>query len=352
MQSALHLLGFIVDFAYEAYPHQRPLVLTAIARLIRILRIAIIDTNPFDMRLAAVKCMFAIQSIWAASTTSKSTGPILLGFSLILLDLLNDDDDEIRQLAASATANLFRARSNKSIQETVPLLSTHRLAVFLSKAFSGSPSLIREAIRRLTDTAPPTPVFGTSFARRFAAARQVDTALFATEKQNLYRDETLDAVFWSRILSQHHARAIPQPLRSGLANWVLSGLDVLTSTAETEIDGPLGWTSKDEVFALGMRLFCAAEVVLAWDGQEQGVWGMQTPSKPSTGGGDGSSKASSGAKSVRSRILTALRCLVDLGHAAEVHPLWLERIELVLEKHVVRTLKMVKGRLHALGMSH
>ena len=325
MQSALCLLGFVVDFAYQAYSHQDQVILKAIARLICLLRMAIIDTNPFDMRFAAVNCVCAIDSIWTAGTTSKSTGPLLLGLSLVLLDLLNDDDDEIRQLAASATANLLRAQGNASFQNTVPLLSTHRLAIFLSKAFSPSAHLIREAIRRLTDTSPPTPLFQVPFAQTFAAARYVDTALFATEKQNLYKDDTLDAILWSRILSRQHTRSIPQVLRSGLAAWVLNGLDTLTQTAETEMDGPLGWTSKPEVFALGIRIFCAAEVVLAWEQQDMFE-----------------------ADCTRSHVLKALRHFVDVGMRAEVHPLWLQRIESLLEKQVLHTLKVVSSKLQAL----
>lgn len=45
MQSALHLLGYFVDFSYHNYPHHRRTVLHSIARYIRILRSTIDEEN-------------------------------------------------------------------------------------------------------------------------------------------------------------------------------------------------------------------------------------------------------------------------------------------------------------------
>ncbi|KAH8724346.1 HEAT repeat protein-like protein [Phaeosphaeriaceae sp. PMI808] len=249
-QSALHLLGFFLDHAYAVCTTHLHLILHKIARYIRLLRMTIIDTNPFDMRFAAAQSISALSAFWAANPTSKSTSPLILGLSLILHDMLSDDDDEIRDTAAQATTSLLRAQSpHQNIKNTVPILASHHLAMFLSNKFRSNNHLALEAMRRLTNTPPHTPLFATPFSHTLEQERKEDTALFASEKQNLYKDDVLDAVLWSRVLA-----SVRRPDRAtDLAVWVLDALAHLTRVASDEADGPLGWSSKGEVFALGMR---------------------------------------------------------------------------------------------------
>jgi hypothetical protein len=294
LQSAVHLLGYFLDFAYNAYKNQQHAILKAIARYTRLLRMTIIDTNPFDTRFAAVQSLNALSHIWSAATDSKTTGPLILALTFILYDLLNDDDDEIRDLAALATANILHSAP------TVPVLTTHRLATYLSRTFATSPYLVQEATSRLTQ---PTA----SFATQLSQARQEDSSLFATEKQNLYKDDTLDALFWSRILSLIQ---IPTDTLSNLTAWALDALSVLTQTATSEIDGALGWSSKPDVFTLGVRVMCVAEVVVRDE-----------------------------------RVLLALRRFADVCKEKEGHGLWCERMERVLERGVARILGSVTGDL-------
>ncbi|KAF2025373.1 HEAT repeat protein-like protein [Setomelanomma holmii] len=326
MQSALHLLGFFLDFAYTSYPSHRHAVLGAIARYIRLIRMTIIDTNPFDMRFAAVQSLAALQHIWTASTTSKSTGPLILGLSFILYDLLNDDDDEIRDIAALATASLLRDQithdSNRTfikrpeVKHTVPLLTSHHLAHFLSRTFSTSPYLPTAALRRLLNTPTPTRLFPIPFESVLKYERKEDTALFATEKQNLYKDNTLDAVLWTRILTALPPASIPSNLRVGLVAYIRHALAVLAHVAELERDGALGWTSKPEVFTLVVRVVCAAEVCLKWAaGQE------------------------------RSEVLVGLGRFAEAGERGEVHGLLMERVGSVLEREIIGVFGRVAGTL-------
>lgn len=342
-QSALHLLGFFLDFAFHACPAQRRPNLKAIARYIRLLRMTIIDTNPFDARFAAVQSIHALEHIWTASTTSKSTGPILIGLTFILYDLLNDDDDEIRDLAALAATNLFRAQRYLHGTHTVPLLTTHHIAAFLSSTTFASSHifLVKHALHRLTSNPSAhttytneAPLFSTSFSTLLAQQSHLDTALFATEKQNLYKDDALDAVFWSRIVRCMPGNCVPLDVRNGLETWVRCGIADLTERAELKdddrgevgVDGPLGWTSKSEVFTLGIRVLCPSEVVLQW-----------------TSSSDSYRRNTAG----RDEVLKALRRFADRGGEAGVHGLWLERVERVLEKEVLGALRRVKGSLGA-----
>lgn len=313
MQSALHLLGFFLDRAHAASPPKDRTVLSATARYIRLLRMTTTDTNPFDTRFAAVQSLSALDSLWTLSPRSKAAAPLLLALSLILYDLLHDDDDEIRTLAASCTTSLFRAQGSTKQGATIPLLTSHHLALFLAATFPTSNDLANEAVRRLLCAN------SNSFEAVLAEARKEDTALFATEKQNLYKDDALDAMIWSRVLlsiSIQTPSALSHVLHAQLSAWVSDGLSVLTDTMEKEVDGALGWSSKAEVFTLGIRVVCAAEVVVL-----------------------------RGSVEMRRESMEGLRKFADVCREKEGHGLWIERVERVLEKGVLGTLKAVKESL-------
>jgi len=300
IQSGLHLLGFFLDHAHASYPSQRPSVLKAIAHYIRLLRMAIADTHPLDTRFAAAQSLCALSSIWLAPA------PFILALSLILHTLLSDDDDEIRTLAARTTSQLLRAQSQPHVNatHTVPLLSSHHLASFLADKFHTSTSLAREITRRLIN---PNPRI--SFALDFNAARRENTALFAQEKQNLYVDPALDGVLYARILLRAD---MPASTYRRIHAYVLHALDILTRTAQQESDGALGWSSKPDVFALAIRVVCAAEVVLGAD------------------------------------VMVGLRRFADALEAGEGHGLLVERVEGMLERGVLRVMGDVRASFRGL----
>jgi hypothetical protein len=300
MQTALRLLGLFLDHAYHNGSSD---ILKAIARYIRLLRMTIIDTQPFDTRFAAIQSLASLSQIFTLSPTTRATGPIILGLCFVLYDLLHDDDDEIRDLSARVTGTLLRAQGESRYADTVPILTTQRLAAFLAHAFPQSAELAREAVRRLTAT-PSIP-----FAATFARERKEDSSLFAQEKQNLYKDDTVDTILWSRVL-------LSLPAAGVLTDWVLEGLATLTRTAKEEQDGALGWSTKPEVFVLGVRVFCAAEVVLRC-----------------------------GAANERAGVLKGLRCFADVAREKDVHGLWVEKVEGVLSREVLRMLVAVKTGL-------
>lgn len=323
MQSGLHLLAFFLDHAYVSLPGERKKTLCAIARYIRLLRMTIIDTNPFDTRFAAVQSLHALRSILTKVPSSKATRAVILGLSLVLYDLLNDDDDEIRDVAARTTGFLLRAQGYPSFKDTVPVLSSYRLALFLCRAFDSSSSsgheLATQALRRLTNPTPErSPLFHTPFAQIFAQERQEDTALFAQEKQNLYKDDVLDAMLWSRVLLRVSRSNVNATLRAGLAKWVADGLGVLRQTAGEEGDGALGWSSKAEVFTLGMRVIYGAEIVMGWGDVKE-----------------------------RGDVMVALGKFLQVARDSAVHGLWIERIETVTQREVLRMLSRVKVSMEA-----
>jgi len=203
------------------------------------------------------------------------------------------------------------------IKPAVPILTTYRLAGFLSVHFRTSSSLFAEALCRVIGSPSITQLFSTPFSNTFAEARKEDNALFMVEKRNLFKDDTLDTALWSRILRSMDAVAVLPEYVEGLRNWVMDGLQTLTDTASLEEDGALGWTSKAEVFTLGIRVICTAEVLL--------VWGLDTMGE--------------------AKIKIALRKLADVKEGEGIHGLWLEKIESVLENSVLGSLKRVYRHL-------
>ncbi|CAN9333095.1 unnamed protein product [Alternaria alternata] len=319
MQSAVHLLGSFLDHSYHTYPLRSAEILAAIARYIRLLRMTIVDTNPFDTRFAAIQSLSTLGSVFTLAPSGKATGSLVLGLAIVLYDLLNDDDDEIRDLAASTTGSFLRLQGKDTFKDTVPISTTHRLAAYLITAFSTSQYLATEAIRRLTNTHSPTLPFYIPFAETFAQEREEDTSLFAQEKQNLYKDDTLDTILWSRILCSLSSSATPESLRIGLTTWVLDGLTTLMQTAEKEGDGALGWSTKAEVFTLGMRIFCASEVVMKWGGGE------------------------------KVEVVKMLSRFSEVGTERGIHGLWIERVQGLLSREVKRMLRRAKAGLLDIG---
>jgi hypothetical protein len=230
--------------------------------------------------------------------------------------LLNDDDDEIRDAAALVTSRLLRNQGFRPhLKDAIPIISVQRLGAFMATSFAGSSHLYREALRRLVGASvSQDKLIVKKFTITLAEERKEDTALFSQEKQNLYKDDVMDVVFWSIIL---RSTPIRQTYISDLEAWVLDGLSALTETAATEVDGPLGWTNKAEVFTLGFRVLCGADVVLNWGGHDA------------------------------SKIMLALSELRDVGKGGELNGLWLEKIDRILEDVVVRALARVYRALSA-----
>lgn len=272
------------------------------------------------MRYATLISLSSLHHIWTLPTTSKAHSTLLLCLCLVLYDALNDDDDEIRDLAALTATNLFTAQGFLlGTTSAVPVLTSHRLAAFLIYSFPLSKHLGKSALCRLLGTSDLTLTFSAhGFQDVFASTRQEDMALFVQEKQNLFRDESTEVLLWSRVLKKLGSGAVTKDLIDGLESWVLEGLAVLTETAKKETDGALGWSSKPEVFVLGLRVIYGARVLLKW--------------------AKGEMRCAVRAEELRKR----LRVLGDVGIEAEMHYMWMRQVDKILEEEVLWMLRDMK----------
>lgn len=241
---------------------------------------------------------------------------VLLDVYLVLYDMLNDDDDEIRDVAASA-ASWVLSRSSVSPDADValaPLNASALLADFIIDNYSDSALLGQRVLRYLTGQEPR--ISGSEHSHLVAVSdqiaehRQESTVLFVEEKQNLYIDDVREVEVWSRALLRLTPSAYTKLSLDETSAWAFDGLRYLCSLvdSEKEPDGLLGWVSKPEIFTLGLRVIVISSAL-----------GSQVFPSP---------------ESLRVQpndFRGSLESLLGAGKSSSVHGDWLSRIQAALE---------------------
>ncbi|KAI1646324.1 putative death-receptor fusion protein-domain-containing protein [Daldinia loculata] len=241
----------------------------------------------FDTRMAAVGAMhsFSTSIAFKLTSTEKNSDSAHLPWLIALYDALNDDDDEVRAAAAAVATPLL------SNQRLISVEAGRRLLHWLLARYGDNDEFRAHVACRMAGNLPSSPSSSyvapeqgptstnPSTAKQLlegwipaeaqlTEAMRFDDSLFVIEEQNLYVDEVREAHRWSNIFS-----SLPQPSSSSataaLSQWCLSGLETLSRIAAAEgTDGPLGWTSKPEVFAICARILVSG-TALAAAGDEQ-----------------------------------------------------------------------------------
>jgi hypothetical protein len=198
---------------------------------------------------------------------SARTDAALLDVYLVLYDMLNDDDEELRDIAA-CSASWVLSYSSVSLRAALalgPLNASELLATFITDHYSDSVYFARRVIRYLTGQ--ESRISGSDnqsslvpVSVLMAQHCQESTVLFVEEKQNLFIDEVREVDVWSRVLSQLKRNAYPETLIRQISSWVSEGLEhlLVLVTQDSGSDGLLGWTSKPESFTLGVRVISIA----------------------------------------------------------------------------------------------
>lgn len=238
---------------------------------------------------------------------------VLLDVYLILYDLLNDDDDEVRDVAASTTSWVLSYSSVSPGAAVVlgPLNASLLLATFITEHYSDSAQFARRMIRYLTGQ--ERRISGSDDQTHLVAVsdlitgyRQESTVLFMEEKQNLFIDDVREVDVWSQVLVHLKRNACPETLIRQLSCWVSEGLQYLLSLFAHDAgqDGLLGWLSKSESYALGVRIISISAAL-----------GLQAFAVPEF-------------MEVEQQVLrTQLQSLLEAGQLASIHDQWLLRIQ-------------------------
>ena len=258
--------------------------------------------------------------------TSHGYPALYLQAILLVYDSLNDDDSEIRELASCTASRILEARSAQSVQSTVPLVASRKLSQHLIVVFPTSVALMEEGLSRLTGSRLLNGCLSPSAIQQFSEARHETTALFAIEKQNLFVDEVREAVIWSRVLKCLSKRALSAEHADALSRWVTGGLGKLIEVADAEVDEPLEWASKPDVFILGMRIILATDVLLCWRTKTRKV---HIPG--------------SSLRLLLGRLVAAEK---ESGH---VHNMWVELAGEILVSSILGRIGTIQGILHGVA---
>jgi hypothetical protein len=193
--------------------------------------------------------------------------------------------------------------------------------------FPTTVALMREGLWRLTGSRILNGCLAPSAVQQFSEARHESTALFAIEKQNLFVDEVREAVIWSRVLKRLSKRALTVEHAAALSKWVTEGLEKLIEVADSEVDGPLGWASRPNMFILGMRIILATDVLLCWRTMTRKVC---LPG---------------------SSLRLLLGRLVAAAENGRLHNMWLELAEKILVNSILGRIGTIQGILHGVENS-
>ncbi|KAK2756662.1 hypothetical protein FQN54_005107 [Arachnomyces sp. PD_36] len=240
------------------------------------LRFALREETEFTTRYSAVVSMKTFIQASLASRPSADVEPFPLDVYLILYDMLNDDDEELRDISTISCSYILKTLQNSRESDSsalVPLAASSQLARFLAKNYQESPQILHETIRRLTgqDVKLPANSLGTSMlavSSFLDEYMQSSTVLFEEEKQNLFIDDAWEADVWSDVLGRLSipSKRIHPTLSKKFPQWVSDGLLSLTEAAQLEgAGGLLGFTSKPEIFVIGLRVIQAARLLLSKD---------------------------------------------------------------------------------------
>ncbi|OJI86066.1 hypothetical protein ASPTUDRAFT_187482 [Aspergillus tubingensis CBS 134.48] len=280
------------------------------------LQSAMQEETEFTTRLAAVSSVTAFARILRPAGSPPRTDSVLLEIYLVLYDMLNDDDEELRDLAAS-TASWVLSCSSVSPTKAValsPLNASELLSKFIAENYASSRLLCQRSMAYIADQEPrlsSATLKFVSFLGRLSELRKESTILFEEEKQNLFIDEVREVDVWSARLRQLNESSYDEGSLNALFNWVSNGLASLEEilAKETERDGLLGWASKPETFTLGVRVFSVAGAVISQDSAASRLLSQEQVAL----------------------LKGKLQALLASGEASLLHDDWVSRIQAALE---------------------
>lgn len=269
--------------------------------LVKQIRLTAHEDMPYPTREAALAAMKALAPVLAFSRLPgwRSPPDSLRGAYFALYDMLNDDDEDIRDGAAAAACRVLGGKVRLS-----PLKTGDVLAARMGREFCASGGFFEDVVGRLAGGVRDV-------GAALEEALRADTILFAREKQNLFVDRALEAERWASVLRDCNSEEGADE-RCEFVFWVISGLVVLAAKAdELGREGALGWISDEEVFVLGVKVLEGLRAVAGWNARgdvEDALW---------------------------ARVESAGRELEERLVGAEGHELWVRRLRENISGHEV-----------------
>lgn len=252
-------------------------------------------SNTFDMRMAAARAM---ASFSAALRPSDAMGgdAAYLPLLLALYSALVDDDEEVRDVAAAAAALVVsepRGEAGAAPRPLVAVDAADALLAWLRRRFGRTNEFRAYAACRLAGDPVVAVDIGVqdlaawaSPDGQFAEALTVDESLFAVEEQNLFVDEVRETERWAGLFGDLEwdwdeveqadgtfARVLMMDSSlSALRSWTRRALECLAGHVAEGDDGPLGWASGPDAFALCHRvLVCGRVLSTLLEAEDEGI---------------------------------------------------------------------------------
>ncbi|KAI4198847.1 MAG: hypothetical protein LQ350_004996 [Teloschistes chrysophthalmus] len=268
---------FLVIQAVQAHKDQIMAIRQMISCWSKALRLAQDENANVSTRQAAVDSLAVYLARIHEASRQVREAPEMLDLYFVLYDTLNDDDEDVRDTGAAVVSSLRMqdqmpdnngAHMEMQISLMVPA-ARHQLLEMLKTRYYDSTLLWERSFERLiyvtTSTSrqlQPGCALSSSPTALLESLSQENITLFVEEKQNLYVDEAQEARTWQNVLLSSTCKAIGVDILQRLYFWTVKGIEALVRTAIAKgPDGPLGWTSNPDVFALGVRILLAAEVL-------------------------------------------------------------------------------------------
>ncbi|EED19802.1 HEAT repeat protein [Talaromyces stipitatus ATCC 10500] len=272
------------------------------------LRSALSEETVFSARLSAIMSLKTFSRILRKPNQAADATPTSLEIYLILYDMLNDDDDELRSLSAPI-ASWVVSHSKIFPNQRVMLgamPASESLVEFIASNYAKQPALFHHVVTRLMRETFPKKKRNEfkSFETLFEDYSKESIALFEEEKQNLFIDDVREIDIWTKAFRHLDKSACDQTTIKKLAIWVSDGLKYLNakvlslSTSDDQGDNVLGWTSKPEVYTLGCLLFSVASLLIPISGESDTTLLRET-----------------------------LENIHERGRMIFLHPQWLDRIQ-------------------------
>ena len=222
---------------------------------------AAVGGDGLSSREAAALALSRMQHLWLFLSKHENSSLACTAYPTIY-DLLNDDDEDLRLLAARITSRILRstATSRAAQQRQThcePITAIKHLLTHMLSHLQHSRSFAREAFKRAFNVEE-------TVVDQLHTFSQPDTALFAQEKQNLYIDPAREVRAWSQVLLRLPVTTRPKYWIRDVTGWVDEGLYTLTSQLRKGNNGALGWSSKPETFVLGLQVIYGVEVLFAY----------------------------------------------------------------------------------------
>ncbi|KAK4948093.1 hypothetical protein LTR10_013147 [Elasticomyces elasticus] len=198
-----------------------------------------------------------------------------LDLLLVLYDLLNDDDEDVRCEAVSAAANVFLTQPVRlGALGLCALAAREKLLEELCLQYGQTGLLAEAALLKVIQVGQESNgslrdnelsgLFETSVTSRMSGILKSKNDLFAEEKQNLYIDDVREIKSWTKVLSQSAFQSLSQQQIHAAAIWTLAGLEqTLTSLQDSSmLVHPLGITYDHELLVVFLQVVSLAGVLL------------------------------------------------------------------------------------------